>query len=282
MGGGWGAGNHHPEGAHQRRSWRVLQPRRQTPCLGGCERRHSDHLGSDTGKPLTTPFPFSSPSLHSPDGRLFALVNGSVFCLHRLPSGKSDELAPYRWWIAPDYRWHAAQAQESWQASDWFAAAFHLGRLLPQHPWDAELQARHAYALYRLGRAGAAATHFLHAVLLDPHLSPWPFDGDAGHRAKVAAESEDWPRAVADFELARDSPPPLSPSGPTCCWPGAPPGPRGSGGVAANSLIASRETPGWRSNWCCAVWLFPVTRPTPGALSGWPNTSSLEVAARPL
>jgi WD40 repeat protein/serine/threonine protein kinase len=117
-----------------------------------------------------------------------------------------DAAAGQDWWVGPDYRWHATQAQASWQASDWFAASFHLERCLPERPWDANLHVRHAYALSRLGRTPQAAAHYLQALLLAPHVSPWPRDPYAGSRVLKAAQASDWPHAVADIELAAHQP----------------------------------------------------------------------------
>src|SRR5262249_57055289 len=126
-----------------------------------------------TGRPTPAAgkqtFPSSSP--RSPDGRLFALATGAVIRIHRLPHGKAQGQATGRWWIDPDYRWHADVAQQAWQAGDWFAAAFHLARQLPERPWDAGLHARHAYALARLGRTTEAAPGYLQAHLLEPGAS---------------------------------------------------------------------------------------------------------------
>jgi tetratricopeptide (TPR) repeat protein len=57
--------------------------------------------------------------------------------------------------------WHTQQAAQAERGQQWFAAAFHLNRLIQQRPGDADL-------LYR--------------------------------RATVLAEQDDWPGAVADFQ----------------------------------------------------------------------------------
>src|SRR5262249_10369439 len=119
---------------------------------------------------------------------------------------KGHTSATGRWLVDPDYSWHAAQAEESWQRGDWFAASFHLARLLPARPWDAALHVSHAYALSRLGRTVEAARHYLQAVLLDPRVRLWPLDPNAARRGETAAQANDWPRAVADLELAAHQP----------------------------------------------------------------------------
>src|SRR5207244_3975827 len=105
-----------------------------------------------------------------------------------------------------DYPWHATQAREAWSATDWFAVSFHINWLLRDRPWDAELHARRAYALSRLGRTAGAAAHSLHAILLDARVRHWPLDPDAGRRGQAAAQAGDWPRAVAELELAAHQP----------------------------------------------------------------------------
>jgi WD40 repeat protein/tetratricopeptide (TPR) repeat protein len=170
----------------------------------------------DTGKPITwdlatgKPVPGDDmpppPSPRSPDGRFLALAEGIVIRVYRLPSGKQAEPAGFRWWVDVDHRWHADQAEQFWRVGNWFAAAFHLGRLLQERPWDAELHVRRAHAFNRLERTAEARAHFLHAVLLDPHVGLWPVDPDAGRRGSAAAFRGDWPQAVADLELAVHQP----------------------------------------------------------------------------
>jgi hypothetical protein len=141
--------------------------------------------------------------LRSPDGRFLVLVEDTVIRVHRLISDDREKQAAGDWWADPDHRWHAAQAQEAWQTGDWFAAAFHLDRQLRACPWDAGLHLRQAHALSRLGRTGQSATHYLQAVLVEPHISPWPLDPDAGRRVQQAG---DGPGAIADLELAAHQP----------------------------------------------------------------------------
>jgi WD40 repeat protein/tetratricopeptide (TPR) repeat protein len=144
-------------------------------------------------------------SQHSLDARFIA-VEGNLIRVHRLPDSKQEEAAGGRWWVDPDPRWHALEAQQSSQAGDWFAVEFHLERLLHERPWDAELHVREAYALDRLGRTRAATAHYLRAVLLQPRVNPWPLDPHAAARGQKTAEVGDWPRALAEFELAVHQP----------------------------------------------------------------------------
>jgi len=106
----------------------------------------------------------------SPDRRHLARVHGSVIWLHRLAEDTAEERARQRRWVEPDFAWHAVQARQAQVAGQWFAAAFHLGRLLPSRPWDAGLHLDRACALARLGQAGPAAAHYLRALFLNPHV----------------------------------------------------------------------------------------------------------------
>ncbi len=122
--------------------------------------------------------PVRPPSPRSPDGRLFAVAEGNRIRLHRLPTGKEEQPAGFRWWADPDYSWHADQAQQSLQSADWFGAAFHLGRLLPVRAWDAGLHLSRAHALAQLRQTDRAVAHALGALMLDPRarwqLPPGP------------------------------------------------------------------------------------------------------------
>ena len=66
--------------------------------------------------------------------------------------------------------WHQEQAAEAEKKHEWFAAAFHLGRLVSTRPWDADLHARRAYALTCLGKTEPAAFHYGQAILLNPRV----------------------------------------------------------------------------------------------------------------
>src|SRR5262249_16198699 len=63
-----------------------------------------------------------------------------------------------------------------------------------------------AQALARLGRADQAALAYLGAVLLSPHVPPWPLDPAAGERGDAAAKQEKWPQAAEDLRLAAHQP----------------------------------------------------------------------------
>src|SRR5262249_40937229 len=88
----------------------------------------------------------------------------------------------------------------------WFAAAFHLGRLMPSRPWDANLHARRMYALMRSRQQTMAAVYHMQALLLHPSARFWPHDPEANARGDKAANAGDWSRAVEEFRLAAHQP----------------------------------------------------------------------------
>ncbi|MCI0462881.1 MAG: hypothetical protein L0Z62_38535, partial [Gemmataceae bacterium] len=137
----------------------------------------------------------------SPDGRLFALIDGSSIRLHRLERTVVELLEGHRW-VEPDLPWHQHRAQEEAQAGQWFAAAFHGERLLRTRPWDAGLRVGHAYVLARLGRGQGAARHYLQALLLNPQVPLWPCDPNAANRGARAVRAGEHATAQADFTLA--------------------------------------------------------------------------------
>ena len=81
-----------------------------------------------------------------PDGAVWAVANGNDVQLIDLALARSRAA-----WPLPDraerLRYHGEQARQAEQQQQWFAAAFHLGRLLLDQPGDADLQRRRAAAL---------------------------------------------------------------------------------------------------------------------------------------
>jgi hypothetical protein len=106
---------------------------------------------AEDGKPVPAdnppPRPNSGFAALSPDGRLFALRGyltlQDVRIINRLRA------APL--WPLPDAaerkHYHSEQARLAEQQQQWFAAAFHLGRLLLDEPNNAEWQQRRQQAL---------------------------------------------------------------------------------------------------------------------------------------
>ncbi len=140
----------------------------------------------------------------SPDGSLFAHIEGAnVRLVPQQVGGERPVLAAL---ARPDPDWHAEQVRASETDGDWFAASFHLARLIPLRPWDLSLHARLAHALRRQGRHTEAARCYAQGLLLAPQASPWPLDWTAQWRGWKAAEDDRWEDAVEDFRQAIHQP----------------------------------------------------------------------------
>ena len=144
----------------------------------------------------------------SSDGKRIASAGGTRDQTVKVWEAQTSQeaLEEARRWVEPDFAWHAAEARASEAAGQWFAAAFHLGRLLPSRPWDAELHARRVYALLRSGQPMRAAISHVQALLLNPSARFWPHNPKAAARAGKAANAGNWPRAAAEFRLAVHQP----------------------------------------------------------------------------
>ncbi len=113
----------------------------------------ADGRSADSADP---PSWWSTPAAASPDGALRAVARGASIALldgRALERDRADraELEPVTRWV-----YHARQAAAAEQDQEWFAAAFHLGRLLGDQPDDADLIRRRDAALKNLDAAAAA------------------------------------------------------------------------------------------------------------------------------
>jgi WD40 repeat protein len=134
----------------------------------------------------------------SPDGRRLALAQGNAIRVLDVGPLREEERRIRRARTGPDADWQAAEAARHERAGQWFAAAFHLGRLLAERPWDTSLHVRRARAYAELGRPDRAAAHYLHAVFLNPRADLWTVE-QASRRGEQAAQAGDWPAAAAAF-----------------------------------------------------------------------------------
>jgi WD40 repeat protein len=143
----------------------------------------------------------------SRDGRRVAAAAGRLVRLWDAKAlSAEEEAAAARRQAEPDFGWHADQARAAEADGQWFASAFHLGRLLASRPWDADLHARRAYALARLDRRGPAAVQAVQALLLNPRAHFWPFAPGADSRGDTAAVAGNWRLAAEEFLLAANQP----------------------------------------------------------------------------
>jgi WD40 repeat protein len=111
----------------------------------------------------------------SQDGSLLAVPDGDVIRVYALTGKVALEAGRARTarlsgMAAPHPAWHREQVEQSFREANWFAAAFHLDRLLRLFPWNPSLHLQRSFALQQLGRSAEAVAHQLHAVLLDPHV----------------------------------------------------------------------------------------------------------------
>jgi hypothetical protein len=105
--------------------------------------------------PATAPPRSSNTDVTSPDGSLRAEARGNVVVLLDLvnydPRRDLDERRALDAVNRP--YWHQQQAAQAEKDQEWFAAAFHLGRLLKDRPFDLDLHLRRLDALGKHGHA---------------------------------------------------------------------------------------------------------------------------------
>src|SRR5262249_54875943 len=125
-----------------------------------------DEAGVALGWDLPTERPLSAPrapevapgaAAASPDGRRLAFAgrDGSVLVFGRTVPD-AEELSARAAFARPDPAWHAAEAARYERERRWFAAAFHLDRLLAVRPHDAAALVRRGRARAELGRRDEA------------------------------------------------------------------------------------------------------------------------------
>jgi WD40 repeat protein/tetratricopeptide (TPR) repeat protein len=153
-----------------------------------------------TGRPLPQAIDRPGAAPFSPDGRRLALGEGRTVRVIDVRPPQGEELLIRRARTGRDFAWQEAAAVRQEQAGEWFAAAFHLGQLLAERPWDPALYVRRARAYAELGQADRAAAHYLHALFLDPSADLWTAD-QASRRGAAAVRAGDWPAAAAAFAV---------------------------------------------------------------------------------
>jgi hypothetical protein len=128
--------------------------------------------GTESGKPLAvlqghtggvTIVAFSL------DGRRLATASGDgtarLWIARESPEEQAKRLAEqHRADRVQQYLWHRRQAAEAEKASHWFAAAFHLSRMIETGPADTALYARRCKAYALQGQWGKAFADLLHGA----------------------------------------------------------------------------------------------------------------------
>ncbi len=163
-----------------------------------------------SGKPLAAvresvpaePDPTAVVAALSADGRTLAHGLGSLIELVDLDArwDRTDRTR-WRWATQPEKAWHVTEATRHEGLSQWFAASFHLDRLLEDSPFDAALHARQFRARVQLQDARPAVLSAMRALFLDPDVDLWPPDRGPGQRAWEAARAGKWEEAIAGFRL---------------------------------------------------------------------------------
>jgi WD40 repeat protein/tetratricopeptide (TPR) repeat protein/tRNA A-37 threonylcarbamoyl transferase component Bud32 len=105
------------------------------------------------------------------------------------------------WEKPPDpQRWHLTHAADAEAAENWFAATFHLRRLLDKAPEDVDL-------LHRLGTAHANLKEWREAIAVyDRILAGRPEEvSTRSERARAYAELQQWDQALADWQQVLQS-----------------------------------------------------------------------------
>jgi tetratricopeptide (TPR) repeat protein len=118
-------------------------------------------------QPLPVPAANNRQILVSPDRRFRAIADGDV--VHLVDTQPSDERrAELQAFWRDDPAWHEEQFLQAEAARDWFAAAFHVQRLLILKPDDPALAARLGWLHAEDGRWPEAVADFTRLALRDP------------------------------------------------------------------------------------------------------------------
>jgi Flp pilus assembly protein TadD len=101
----------------------------------------------------------------------------------------------------PPMTWHLREAASSEEAGQWFAARWHLDRLIAARPEDGALYARRGFALDQLGRWAEADTDYGRAIDCGvDREGPLLYTRRGVARARLGR----WAEADADFAKATD------------------------------------------------------------------------------
>ncbi len=119
------------------------------------------------GKPLLRLDDAGSDVLFSPDGKHIATIQGSVVKYwdleSQLPVWQTQRRAACSERLT---RWHQLRAEASIVNQQWFAAVFHLNKLIPDRPNDADAHADLGFCYAKLGKPEEAAAECKKAIEL--------------------------------------------------------------------------------------------------------------------
>jgi WD40 repeat protein/predicted Ser/Thr protein kinase len=169
-----------PSGQRSTRTWDVITGREVLSCTdplppsaqplpptppGGVTQRMDP---AEVNRGPTQPAPPEPPVARSPDGQRVASARGDKVQVRWARDTTPEALERQQ---QEDFRdgaaWHYQQAADAEKAGQWFAAAFHLSRLVEVEPARAKVYARRAHAYTQLGQAQQAAADLAKAKELE-------------------------------------------------------------------------------------------------------------------
>jgi WD40 repeat protein len=136
----------------------------------------------------------------SPDGRRLACGTETGLAMIWDAPQQVGEAQAARWQVLRETQqaWHQDSAAASERAGQWFAAVFHLSRLLDIEPDQAGFRVRRGQALALLGKPGEAKADFAKALEREDALT-------AADRAEALAGLARWPEAARLYAEAAES-----------------------------------------------------------------------------
>jgi tetratricopeptide (TPR) repeat protein len=141
---------------------------------------------------------------HGTPKRMTWKVNPDVTDLNLTAAPSQEEYERRSALTAPDPAWHAERMDEYIACSRWAPAAFHARQVAASLPWSSEAAVKLGHLRLFANQPDQAAACFARALLLDPasRMYPkswgWVFEREGD----LAAERDDWARAVRNFRAA--------------------------------------------------------------------------------
>jgi WD40 repeat protein/tetratricopeptide (TPR) repeat protein len=148
---------------------RVVTRSRPAPGEEAEEVRSWDAVTGQEILPCTDPVPPAETSAVSPDGKWTATAQGPTVILRRTGQVPAERTREDRQDERRGEYFHRTRAREAERSGQWFAAAFHLRRLVARQSDEPGPHSRLGWADLHRGLPGPAAAAFAAAVRLDPH-----------------------------------------------------------------------------------------------------------------